>query len=71
MMPSVDQIGLFLVERFGPVDDVAVLQGGSWSSAYSLQAGERELVLRVGRHREDFEKELIAATWREPGLAVP
>ena len=36
-----------------------------------MQAGERELVLRVGRHREDFEKELIAATWREPGLAVP
>ena len=71
MVPKVTQIGPFLAERFGPVADLAVLQGGAWSSAYSFLAGERELVVRVGRHREDFDKELTAATWREPGLPVP
>lgn len=71
MMPDLDQIGRFLGERFGPVDDLTVLQGGSWSSAYAFAAGERELLLRVGNHREDFEKERIAATWHQPGLAVP
>jgi hypothetical protein len=49
MTPSVNEIGLFLVERFGPVGEVALLQGGAWSSAYSFWADGRELVLRVGR----------------------
>lgn len=71
MIPSVEQTRQFLAERFGPVEGVTILQGGSWSSAYSFLAGTRELVLRVGHHREDFEKELIAATWGEPALPVP
>ena len=71
MTPSVDQIGRFLAERFGPVEDVATLQGGSWSSAYSFVMGTRRLVLRLGHHREDFEKEQIAATWNGPRLPVP
>lgn len=71
MVPDVDQIVPFLADRFGPVDDVVVLQGGAWSSAYAFVASGRELVLRVGRHRADFDKERTAATWREPGLPVP
>ena len=50
---------------------MGVLQAGAWFSAYSFQANGRELVLRVGRHREDFDKELAATTWRVPGLPVP
>lgn len=71
MIPSVNQIGAFLVERFGLVADVSVLQGGAWSSAYSFLSGERELILRLGRHREDFDKELTAATWHLHDLPVP
>jgi hygromycin-B 4-O-kinase len=71
MTPTINQIGLFLTERFGHATDVAVLQGGAWSSAYRFVAHERDLVMRVGNHRSDFDKELLAATWREPGLPVP
>ncbi len=71
MSPTLAEIGLFLAERFGPVSDVSELQGGAWSSAHSFVADGRELVLRVGDHREDFAKEQIAATWHEPGLPVP
>ena len=71
MIPSVEQIRQFVAERFGPVEGVTIPQGGSWSSAYSFLAGTRELVLGVGHHREDVEKELIAATWCEPGLPMP
>jgi hygromycin-B 4-O-kinase len=71
MTPSIDQISAFLVEKFGPVADLAALRGGAWSSAYSFRARERELVLRIGHHRDDFDKELAATTWCEPGLPVP
>ena len=71
MVPSVDQITTLLADRFGPVDDVVALQGGAWSSAYAFVADDRELVLRVGHHRADFDKERTAATWREPGVPVP
>src|SRR4051812_3418548 len=71
MIPSVDEIRLFFGERFGPVADLSILEGGAWSSAYRFLAGERELLLRVGSHREDFDKEMVASTFHEPGLAVP
>jgi hygromycin-B 4-O-kinase len=71
MVPSVDQIALFLADRYGYVDDVVVLQAGAWSSAYAFVADGRELVVRIGPHRADFDKERIAATWCEPGLPVP
>ena len=71
MAPNLDQISAFLVDRFGPVADLTILQGGAWSNAFSFRTGERRLVLRVGPHRDDFDKELAATTWREPGLHVP
>ena len=71
MMPTLDQIDRFLTERFGPVADLVTLQGGGWSSAYGFATGSDEWVLRVGHQRDDFEKECVAATWRQPGLPVP
>lgn len=71
MAPNLDQISAFLGERFGPIADLTIVQGGAWSSAFSFRARQRELVLRVGPHRDDFDKELAATTWREAGLHVP
>lgn len=71
MMPTLEQIDRFLTERFGSVDDLVTLQGGGWSSAYAFVARSGDWVLRVGHQRVDFEKECVAATWREPGLPVP
>lgn len=68
---STDRIGAFLTSRYGPIDDLMALEAGGWSSAYALRAGGRELILRLGRHREDFEKERVAATWQAHGIPIP
>jgi hygromycin-B 4-O-kinase len=71
MEPGLDDIGGFLAALLGPVSGPTVLQAGAWSSAYAFEADGRELVLRLGHHREDFDKERVAGTWNEPGLPVP
>lgn len=71
MIPSLDEIDRFLTERLGPVADLVTLQAGGWSSAYGFVADATEWVLRVGHHRDDFEKECVAGSWQQPGLPVP
>jgi hygromycin-B 4-O-kinase len=73
-LPAPDLPGLsrFLTDRFGPrVHDVSPLGEGKWSRAFSFSADERSLVIRFGDHDEDFIKDRIAASWRQPGLPVP
>jgi hygromycin-B 4-O-kinase len=69
--PSIDAIAEFLHDRFDRVSDVAPLKPGGWSSAYEFRSSGRDLVLRLGPHRADFDKEKAAAQWRSPLLPIP
>lgn len=61
-----------VVERFGAdPSSVAELGAGVWSRCYGFDVDGRELVVRVGDHVHDFEKDRFAHRWSEPALPVP
>ena len=69
---TIDAARAFLAERYrGSVDAVAELHGGDWSSAFSFRLDDRDLVVRFGRWREDFEKDQLAMAFAGPDLPVP
>lgn len=61
----------FLRSHFGSVDDVALVGQGEWSRCFGFRLGDQELVIRFGRHVEDFEKDRRAAAWASAALPVP
>lgn len=62
----------FLAARYGPgAGSVAGLGGGDWSRAFAFRLGDRDLVARFGRHREDFLKDQQAMAFARPALPVP
>jgi len=62
----------FLAERYERrAERVAELGGGDWSRAFSFRLGNRDLVVRFGRHLEDFIKDQQAMAFARPELPVP
>ena len=62
----------FLAERYGPsAGSVAELGDGDWSRAFSFRLDNRDLVVRFGRHLEDFTKDQKAMAFARPELPVP
>jgi aminoglycoside phosphotransferase (APT) family kinase protein len=62
----------FLRSRFGSgVTDVAELGSGAWSRAFSFRLGGRELVVRFGQHRVDYEIDQQAMGYGTADLPVP
>ncbi len=71
-MTNPDGIERFLRSEFGW--DVAMLDEvgrGAWSTAYRFHTDGRDLVIRVGRHVEDFEADAVAASYRSDRLPIP
>src|SRR5687767_11836615 len=69
---TVEMARAFLVEQVDPAAaDVALLGAGAWSRAFGFRLGDRELVVRFGRHGDDFAKDRRAAAYRAPGLPIP
>jgi len=67
-------VARFVAQRYGPsaAESVAELGGGDWSRAFSFRLDRRDLVVRLGRHLEDFTKDQKAAmAFAGPGLPVP
>lgn len=60
----------FLRRRFG-ADHVEVLDAGTWSQAFAMKAGGRDLVVRFDDDLTEYEKDRLAGTWSYPGLPVP
>ena len=62
-----------LRSRFGPRLSIPQeLAAGAWSRAYALTVDDREVVLRVGHHGDDYLKDAAAATRFEPSrVPVP
>jgi aminoglycoside phosphotransferase (APT) family kinase protein len=64
--------GEFLGSRFGgSVTDVAESGRGAWSRAFSFRVDARELVIRFGQHRVDYEIDQRAMGYASPDLPVP
>lgn len=61
----------FLVARYGAVDDLGPLGGGSWTSAYGFSHAGRPLVVRFGAHKDWFEADRAAMAYASPELPVP
>lgn len=62
----------FLEERYGRILAVQRLPGGQWSEAFAFTTGQgAELVVRFGRHPEDYRKDRVAAGWSSPALPIP
>ena len=62
----------FLTSRFGSgATDVAELGRGAWSRAFSFRLGERDLVIRFGQHRVDYEIDQRALRYATADLPVP
>lgn len=61
-----------LAWRFGgAARSIQLLGRGYWAVAYGFELGGRRLVLRLGAHREDFEKDREAAGYSGRHLPVP
>lgn len=71
VVPDVSTVSAIMRERFGAVDEVELLNGGDWSSAFGFVSGGRSLVARFGEHGEDYAKDEIAARWASSALPVP
>jgi hygromycin-B 4-O-kinase len=62
----------FLIERFGvAVDDVEYVGEGAWSRCFGFTQNRAELVIRFGRHVEDFERDRLAARFASVNLPIP
>jgi len=69
---TIDRARAFLADRYrGRAQAVAELSGGDWSSAFSFRLDGRDLVVRFGKWREDFEKDEAAMAFAGPDLPVP
>jgi hygromycin-B 4-O-kinase len=62
----------FLGSRFGSsLTEVAELGHGAWSRAFSFRVDARELVIRFGQHRVDYEIDQRAMGYATADLPVP
>lgn len=61
----------FLAPRFGDVSGLELLKGGAWSAAYAFTADGRQLVVKFGHHRDDYERDALAGTWSLPDAPTP
>jgi len=71
--PEVDQARALrlLSDRFDDVTKVEFVGAGQWSRCFGFEHGGRDLVVRFGPHRTDFEKDRTASLWRSADLPVP
>lgn len=53
------------------VADVEWIGEGEWSRCFAFRSAGRDLVVRIGTHREDFERDRRAASLATPDLPVP
>jgi hygromycin-B 4-O-kinase len=65
-----DQVRSFLSARYSP-ERVARAGAGVWSTAFRFEHGGRPLVVRFGRHLEDFRKDRRAAELYGRCVPVP
>lgn len=50
---------------------VVLLGEGAWSRCFGFRRGEAELVIRFGKHVDDFQKDQLAYAYATPALPIP
>jgi hygromycin-B 4-O-kinase len=66
------QAAEFLTGYFGvQVKDLEIVGEGAWSRCFGFRHGEDDLVIRFGRHLDDFAKDKRASAFAAPGLPIP
>ena len=66
------QARAFLIERFGSdVGEVEYISEGAWSRCFGFTQQGSELVIRFGRHLEDFQRDRIASRFASRDLPIP
>ncbi len=60
-----------LQRTLGPIKELELLKGGAWSTAYGFVRGSERLVVRVGEHVDDYERDRLAGTWASESLPIP
>lgn len=69
---NVRQARAFLASYLGvEPSEVALIGEGAWSRCFGFRRGDEELVVRFGRHEEDFRKDQRAVIYATPDLPVP
>jgi hygromycin-B 4-O-kinase len=69
---SSDDARDFLRAHLGhDVGDVELVGEGWWSRCFGFRDGDRDLVIRFGRHADDFRKDRRAAGFASAALPVP
>ena len=61
----------FLDEHIGDATNVEYVAEGMWSRCFGFVHEGRDLVVRFGRHIDDFEKDRAASEWRTRELPIP
>lgn len=61
----------FLEGHLGAVRDVELVGEGEWSRCFGFVHQGTELVIRFGRHVEDFRRDQLASQWAAPDLPIP
>ncbi len=70
MAIRLDQVKRFLSGQYSP-KHVAHVGAGAWSSAFAFDHQGQRLVVRFGRHLEDFRKDEVASTRFGASLPIP
>jgi hygromycin-B 4-O-kinase len=66
------QAQAFLVSYFGNAPaDLALIGEGAWSRCFGFRRGDEALVIRFGKHLEDFRKDQLASAYAVPDLPIP
>ena len=69
---QLDEASTFLVQRFGAeVSDVELVGEGAWSRCFGFTLNGSELVIRFGRHVDDFQRDRLAARFAARDLPIP
>lgn len=69
---SLDQLHSTITRLLGgEVHELAPLGAGAWSRAFSCTYDRQRLVVRVGKHVDDFAKDRLAAGFAGPDLPIP
>jgi aminoglycoside phosphotransferase (APT) family kinase protein len=68
---SLQDVAVWLDERYDGVSNLSQLGGGFWSSAFAYRAGNNEYVLRLSNMREGFAIDKAAMRFTSPDIPAP
>jgi hygromycin-B 4-O-kinase len=70
--PDIKQVQAFLKKHFDTASSTVEFAGeGAWSQCFGFRHGGKDLVVRFGKHVDDFLRDELAGPYAAPGLPIP